>query len=206
MSKTAGGLHNRVTAWSSLGSTIQYNNLCIAENEEELPAGWDPLHVVNGYKPGDNVVTVGIGWSYISSTGSVQQSYPPQMLMRDYMRSLSANGSGATILMDPTVAALLKDAHGFKTKAALGEWLSQNIEKTAASFWGNAVVASMAEPLAIQGLEPYASWKKLPADAVIKPFINSKGINVVVVGGKTQSTWFATDFRVGRGVLIDEWK
>jgi hypothetical protein len=162
--------------------------------------------VVNGYKPGDNVVTVGVGWSYISSVGSVQQSYPPQMLMRDYMRSLSANGSGAAILMDPTVAALLKDVHGFKTKAALSEWLSQNIEKTAASFWGNAVVASMAEPLAFQGLEPYASWKKLPGDAVIKPFINPKGINVVVVGGKTQSTWFATDFRVGRGELIDAWK
>ena len=206
MSKTAGGLHNRVTAWSSLGSTIQYNNLCIAENEEELPAGWDPLHVSNGYKPADNVVTVGIGWSYISSVGSVQQNYPPQMLMRDYMRSLSANGSGATILMDPTVAALLKNAHGFQSKAALSEWLSQNIEKTAASFWGNAVVASMAEPLALQGLEPQATWKKLPGDAIIKPFSNPKAINIVVVGGKTQSTWFATDFRVGRGISIDDWK
>jgi hypothetical protein len=27
-----------------------------------------------------------------------------------------------------------------------------------------------------------------------------------VVGGKTQSTWFATDFRLGRGVLIDDWE
>jgi hypothetical protein len=206
MSKTAGNLHARVTAWSSQGNTIQYNNLCFAENEEELPAGWDPLHVQNGFKPTDNVLTTGTGWSCISSVGSVQQTYPPQMLMRDYMRSLSGNGSGATILMDPTVAALLKDAHGFKTKAAVAEWLSQNIEKTAASYWGNAVVASMAEPLAIQGLEPYASWRKLPADGLLKPFINPKGISIVLVGGKTQSTWFATDFRLGRGVLIDSWK
>jgi hypothetical protein len=64
----------------------------------------------------------------------------------------------------------------------------------------------MAEPLALQGLEPFAAWRKLPGDAVIKPFNNPKGINVVVVGGKTQSTWFATDFRLGRGVLIDNWK
>ena len=206
MSKTAGGLHNKVTTWSSLGSTIQYNNLCMAENEEDLPAGWDPLHVSNGFKLSDSTVTVGIGWSYISSVGSVQQAYPPHMLMRDYMKSLSANGSGATILMDPTVAALLKDAHGFKTKAALGEWLSQNIEKTVASYWGNAVAASMSEPLALQGLEPYATWRKLPGDAVIKPFVNPRGISVVVVGGKTQSTWFATDFRLARGVSVDEWK
>jgi hypothetical protein len=206
MSKTAGGLHNRVTTWSSLGSNLQYNNLCFAENEEDLPEGWNPLHVQMGFKPTDNVVTVGTGWSYISSVGSVQHLYPPQMLMRDYMKSLSAQGSGATILMDPTVAGLLKDVHGFKTKSMLAQWLSQNVEKTAASYWGNAVVASMSAALASQGLEPYATWKQLPPDALIKPFNNPQGIQVVVVGGKTQSTWFATDFRLGRGALIDTWK
>jgi hypothetical protein len=206
MSKTAGGLHNRVTTWSSLGSNFQYNNICFAENEEELPQGWVPLHVQMGFKPTDNIVTVGTGWSFISSVGSVQHLYPPQMLMRDYMKSLSAQGSSATILMDPTVAALLKDVHGFQTKASLSQWLSQNVEKTAVSYWGNAVVASISEALALQGLEPYATWKKLPGDAVIKPFNNPRGIQLVVVGGKSQSTWFATDFRLGRGISIDAWK
>jgi hypothetical protein len=45
LSKTAGNLHAGVTTWSSLGSNLQYNNLCLAENEEALPLGWDPLHV-----------------------------------------------------------------------------------------------------------------------------------------------------------------
>jgi hypothetical protein len=206
MSKTAGGLHNRVTTWSSLGSNLQYNNLCFAENEEELPEGWDPIHVQMGFKPEDNIVTVGTGWSFISSVGSVQHLYPPQMLMRDYMKSLSAIGSSATILMDPTVAALLKNVHGFDTKSMLAQWLSQNVEKTAASFWGNAVVASINSALALKGLEPYATWKKLPGEAMIKPFNNPNGIRVVVVGGKSQSTWFATDFRFGRGLRIDAWK
>jgi hypothetical protein len=206
MSKTAGGLRNRVTTWSSLGNNIQYNNYCIAENEEQLPAGWDPLHVQMGFKPGDSVVTVGIGWSSISSVGSVQHLYPPQMLIRDYMKSLSAQGSSATILMDPTVAALLKSVHGFQTKQALAQWLSQNVEKTAESYWGNAVVASISAALAAQGLEPYATWKKLPAEALIKPFNQPQGIQIVVVGGKTQSTWFATDFRLGRGIRVDDWK
>ena len=206
MSKTAGGLRNRETTWSSLGSNLQYNNLCFAENEEELPDGWDPFHVQMGFKPTDNVVTVGTGWSAISSVGSVQHEYPAQILMRDYMSSLSALGSSATILMDPTVADLLKNAHGFQTKRSLAQWLSQNIEKTVSSYWGNAVVASISEALALQGLEPYRTWKQLPADAVIKPFNNPQGIQVVVVGGKSQSTWYATDFRMGRGVLIDDWK
>jgi hypothetical protein len=206
MSKTAGGLRNRITTWSSLGSNLQYNNLCFAENEEELPDGWNPIHVEMGFKPSDSVVTVGTGWSYISSVASVQHLYPPQMLMRDYMKSLSAQGSAATILMDPTVAALLRDVHGFKTKSALAQWLSRNVEKTAASYWGNSLVASMSAALALQGLEPYATWKALPGDALIKPFNNPQGIQIVVVGGKTQSTWFATDFRLGRGVLVDGWK
>jgi hypothetical protein len=108
--------------------------------------------------------------------------------------------------MDPTVAALLKDVHGFNTKQMLAQWLSQNVEKTAESYWGNAVVASISASLALQGLEPYATWKKLPEEALIKPFNQPQGIQIVVVGGKTQSTWFATDFRLGRGVLIDSWK
>jgi hypothetical protein len=206
MSKTAGGLLNRVTTWSSLGSNLQYNNLCFAENEEALPEGWEPLHVKMGFKPSDSVVTVGTGWSCISSVGSVQHLYPPHLLMRDYMKSLSALGSSATILVDPTVAGLLRNVHGFQTKASLAQWLSQNVEKTVFSYWGNAVVASISEALAFQGLEPYATWRKLPGDTLIKPFNSPQGIQVVAVGGKTQSTWFVTDFRLGRGVLIRDWK
>lgn len=205
ISKTVGDLRNNVNAWESLGSNLQYNNLCFAENEEGLPEGWDPLHVQMGFKPSDNVVTVGIGWTSISSVGGSQSLYPTHFLMRDYMRSLSASGSAATILVDPTVAGLLKDTHGFTSKTQLSEWFSQNVEKTAGSFWGNGVIQSTAVPLALQGLEPYASWRKLPDDTLIKPFINSNAIRVVVTGGKIQTTWFVTDFRLGRGVKVDDW-
>ncbi len=204
LSKTAGNLHAGVTTWSSLGSNLQYNNLCIAENEEALPEGWDPLHVQLGAKRTDSVVTVGTGWSYISSVGEVQRSYPAQMLIRDYMRSLSGQG-GATIVMDPTVAALLKETQGFKTKSDLSQWLADNVEKTVASFYGNGVIATFAAGLAFQGLEPHATWMKSPPETLIKPF-NVKSIQVVVVGGKIQTTWFVTDFRLGRGVVVDSWK
>jgi hypothetical protein len=205
ISKIVGDLRNNVNAWESLGSNFQYNNLCFAEDEENLPAGWDPLHVQMGFKPADDVVTVGIGWTSISSVGGSQSLYPTHFLMRDYMRSLSASGSAATILVDPTVAALLKDTHGFATKAQLSQWFSQNVEKEAANFWGNGVIQSTAVPLALQGLEPYASWKKLPDDALIKPFVNSNAIRVVVTGGSIQTTWFVTDFGLRRGIKVDEW-
>jgi len=187
-----------------LGSNLQYNNLCFAENEEELPEGWDPLHVQMGFKPSDSVVTVGIGWTYISSVGEVQKAYPAHFLIRDYMRSLTAM-RGGTVLMDPTVAALLKDNQGFQTKYMLSEWLADNVEKTVASFWGNGVVATIFGSMAIQGLEPYASYLKMPGDELIKP-MTAEGIQIVVVGGGIQTTWFVTDFMLGRGVLVDEWR
>jgi hypothetical protein len=202
--KILGNLRIGAGAYSSLGSTIQYNNLCYAENEEALPEGWEPLSVEMGFKPTDNVVSIGGGWSYISSVGEAQIKHPPQMMFRDYMRALT--GMAATIVVDPTVAALLKDVHGFKTKAQLGEWLAKNVEVAAGTYWGNGVNTTAMMPMALQGLEPYATWSKLPPETLIKPFTNPKSIQVVVAGGKIQTTWFVTDFRFGRGILIDEYK
>jgi hypothetical protein len=205
MSKTAGDLRNNVNAWETLGNTAQYNNMCYGENEASLPEGWQPLHVQMGFKPTENVLTVGTGWSAIASVGASQSIYPTHYLMRDYMSSFCASGSAATVVIDPTVAGLLKDTHGFQTKEQLSEWFSQNIQKTAGSYWGNGVIQSTAVPLALQGLEPYASWRKLPDDALIKPFTNPRAIHVIVAGGGVQTMWFVTDYGIRRGVSIDQW-
>jgi hypothetical protein len=183
------------------GATFN-NNLCIAENEEALPAGWEPTHVMKGFKPTDSVVTVGTGWSYISSVGEVQRAYPPQNLIRDYMRSLT--GMGATVIMAPEVAGLLKDAQGFKTKKDLSKWLAENVEKTVASYWGNGVISTMYSSMAIQGLEPFASQRNSPPESMLKPL--QPGQVNIIVAGKGQTTWFVTDFGVGRGTKVDDWK
>ncbi len=201
--KVIQGYVEGVTGFASLSNPLRYDNLCFAEDEESLPEGWLPLHVQQGHKPTNSVVTIFTGWNFINSTGWVEQHYAPQFLMRDYMSSLS--GMSATLIMDPTVAELLSGVQGFKTKADLGAWLSQNVEKTAESYWGNAIVSSMLAPLARQGLKPYADWLDLPGKTSIKPFANPNGIHAVVAGGKTASVWFATDFMPDRGTSIDEW-
>jgi hypothetical protein len=202
--KIMGDLRLGAGAYSSIGNNLQYNNVCIAENEEDLPQGWEPLSVELGSKRGDNVVSIGVGWSYISSVGEAQLRHPPHMMFRDYMRSLA--GMAATVVMDPTVAGLLKNAHGFNSKAQLGEWLAKNVEVNVSTFWGNGVNATASTPMALQGLEPYATWLKAPPETLIKPFTNPRSIQFVVAGGKIQTTWFVTDFRFGRGILIDSWK
>jgi hypothetical protein len=206
LSKTAGNIHAGVTNFSFLGSNLQYNNCCFAENEEALPDGWTPLSLKFGYKKEDSVVTVATGWTVISCGGEVLTSYPPQMLIRDYARSLSANGSTALLLADPLVANILRDQGGFATKEKLAEWLSRNIDIPARQYWGNGIVTTFCANLGAQGLEPYATWQKIPQETLIKPFINPKAINTVVVGGQTNTIWFISDFRLGKGVLIDDWR
>jgi hypothetical protein len=180
MSKTIGGLHSEETTWSTLGSTMQYNNVCIAENEEALPEGWKPFHVQMGFKPEDSVLTVGTGWSYISSVVMAVRDHPVHMLMGDYMKALTMGSS--TVIMDPTVADLLKDSLGFKTKDQLSKWFADNVEKT-----------------------------QYPSGQTVKPFSSPSAIKIVVTGGGIQTTWFVTDFMMGSGMLggstlIDDWR
>jgi hypothetical protein len=179
MSKTIGGLHSEKTTWSSLGSTMQYNNVCIAENEEGLPEGWEPFHVQMGFKPEDSVISVGIGWSYISGVVMAVRERPVHTIMSDYMKPLMMGS--VTVIMDPTVADLLKESLGFQTKDQLSKWFAENVE-TADSFSGEK----------------------------IKPFQESR-IKIIVTGGGVQTTWFVTDFMMGPGMmggstLIDDWR
>jgi hypothetical protein len=203
--KTIQGYQEGVTGFSSLSNPLLYNNMTIAENEEALPEGWKPYHVLMGHKPEDSVLTVLMGWNFVNCSGSVVEHYAPQLLMRDFTRVLAATGA-ATIIMDPSVANLLKNTQGFQTKAALGEWLSQNAEVPAGTYWANSIASGMMAPLGKQGLEPYAGWQKVSSDTLIKHLPNPKNIQTIVVGGSTASVWFITDFMGGRGVSIDAWR
>jgi hypothetical protein len=158
-----------------------------------------------GFRPENSVLTLLMGWNFVNCSGSVVEHYPPQFLMRDFTRVLAAMGS-ATLIMDPSVAFQLKNTQGFQTKEALSEWLSQNAVTTAGTYWANSIASGMMGPLGKQGLEPYASWQKVPSDALIKHLPDPKKIRTIVAGGKTASVWFITDFMAGRGVSIDAWR
>jgi hypothetical protein len=199
------GYQEGVTGFSSLSNPLRYNNMTIGEAEEDLPEGWKPYHVQSGNKPENSILTVLTGWNFVNCSGSVVEHYPPQFLMRDFTRVLAAMGS-ATLIMDPSVAFQLKNTQGFQTKEAFSEWLSQNSVTEAGTYWANSIASGMMGPLGKQGFEPYASWQNVPGNTLIKHLPDPKKIRTIVVGGKTASVWFITDFMGGRGVSIDAWK
>jgi len=215
VSKTVGGLHGPNapggrTHFATMGSPVQYNNLCIGENEELLPAGWLPLSQQLGFEPTDSVVTVGTGWTLISSVGEAMTLFPVHEWMADYASATTGWG-GLCMYIDPSIAAILSEVHGFSSKEMLSEYFSQNIEKTVTDYWQNGVVATFNASNALQGLEPYYGWytawqEGRGDDIIIKPFDVPGNIKIVVVGGVQNTIFFVTDFRPSRGINIADWE
>ena len=108
------------------------------------------------------------------------RDHPVHMQMGDFMKALTMGSS--TVVMDPTVADLLKDSLGFETKDQLSKWFSENVEKT-----------------------------QYPSGQKTKPFNQPSAIKIIVTGGGVQTTWFVTDFTLGPSMLggstlIDDWR
>ena len=100
----------------------------------------------------------------------------------------------------------LKEREGFDTKVGLSEWFHENSKVLAEVYWDYQLVINYMEPQARKGVEPFASWLKVPGDAPIPGSPDPGGISVVVVGGETNAYWFAADFAYLTSRSIDEWR
>jgi hypothetical protein len=191
------------TFMGSLGHNLNYNNMCCAENEEK--SVWEPFHVQKGFHADESVVSFFRGWSVINSMGAANSVRPASEETAIMLKAFAGLRSAATLVMDPLVAKGLKD-QGFKTKQELSRWLSEHVEVPAGQYWGADIIYSLVAPLARQGIEPFASWSKLPKDKLIAPYHDPNQINIVIVGGETNPLWLTTDFLYTQSVSVDKWR
>jgi len=191
------------TLWSSQGCNDLYNNMCVPENEER--SVWIPFHVDKGYKPEESVVSLFRGWSVINSIGCAAHRSITEELNLEF-GVMPPLHSRATIILDPLVAANLKDNEGFHTKQDYCRHLSENIKIPAGQYWKTDYIDMLISSQANAGVEPYASWKLLPDDALIAPFTNPENINLIVVGGETSPLWKASEYGHSGSASIDEWR
>jgi hypothetical protein len=191
------------TFMGSTGHNLNYNNMLIPENEER--SIWEPFHVRNGFKKEESVVSLFQGWSVINSMGAAGCCRPAQEEILILMQAFPCIRGALTLVMDPLVAKHLKE-QGFDDPQKLAQYLSKNFKMTAGQFWGSDVVYSLVGPDARNGIEPYASWLKLPKDALLAPYTLPKNINMVVVGGETQALWLTTDMWYTKSVSVDKWR
>ncbi len=191
------------TLWSSQGNNHTYNNMCAAENEER--SVWTPFHVGKGFKAEESVVSIFRGWSFLNSTGAASHRSVGEEL-NIQLAVMPPLNSAATLIMDPLVARNLKENEGFTTKQDFCRWMSQNIKMPAGQYWKTDYIDMLVASQAYKGVEPYASWKKLPDNELIAPYHNPDNINIIVVGGEASPLWKAADYGYAASASIDRWR
>ena len=193
------------TYLGSLGNNLNYNNVVIAENEEASP--WPPFHVQRGFKPEENVVSLfrglGVVPGQVARGSSVNESPQFDYQMSDLFSTFTGF-FGALIIADPLVAVRLKE-QGYDTKEKLIAWLYKNTTQTVKDYKGRNYSYLFEYPQALQGREPFATWYKLPDDAVIPHFPRPESFNIVVTGGQTNAYPQAGNLSYGVSVSIDKW-
>ncbi len=193
----------RVNMWSSLGSSLNYNNNCCAENEEA--SVWEPFHVQKGFRKDESVVSIFRGWVFANSAGTASRRTIGEEMCLE-MSTIPPTNANATFVVDPAIARMLKEKDGFATKQDFSRWLSQNIKMPAGRYWGYDHVDWLVAPQAIQGVEPYSTFMKARADELIAPFHDPNKINIVVVGGDTNPLWKYSEFGYMRSESVDRWR
>jgi len=193
------------TYMGDMGNTLNYINLIMAENEEASP--WEPFHVQHGFKKDENVVSMFAGNSIsagqvgkgsgVGGTPHFDQQYVD--LFYDFTGFF-----GALLLCEPICAQSLKE-QGYDTKEKLIDYFYKNTTQTAKDYRDRNWSYLFEYGQALRGVEPFATWYKLPDDAVIPKFPHPNRISVVVIGGQTDPVSQVANFSYGKSVSIDKW-
>lgn len=174
---------------------------CFAENEEASP--WTPLHTQYGFKPEESAVTTFRGGRYM------QSGFGPRVEWQNKFRAAfaaTAPRQSPLIVMDPIVARGLIEK-GLTTKDDFIDWCVDNAQQRAADYWNDQWVQTLVHPLAVAGVEPWATNLKAAPDDMLKMFSKDE-INVVVTGGETQGNWRIYEGKRMKNntVSIDKWR
>jgi len=181
------------TYLGTLGNSVNYNNLIIAENEKNSP--WVPLSVQKGFKPDENVVSVFVGFSISQGQGGIGLGVKP---VPQYHEAIAWNCTpfgplfNALVVMDPLVAQGLVEL-GFKTKEQLADWLQKNLQISAK----NARSTLFAQR--------WVPDPKTPDDAMVPYYQRPDAYNFVVVGGQTNPYHMVANMSYRVSISIDKW-
>jgi hypothetical protein len=181
----------------SLGNWANYSAV-FPENEERSP--WEPLHVQKGFRADESTVSIFFGGrTSISGFG-------PRETWQERFRHCfaSAEHSPPLLVLDPIVARHFVQL-GFTEKQRLIEWCAENARLPAREYWDEQWVQTLDRPLAVAGVEPYASRLRAAPDESIS-IVDASRVNIVVTGGETQGAWRIIGGRLEKTLSVDPWR
>jgi hypothetical protein len=122
--------------------------------------------------------------------------------LSNFLAQTSSFGGSKLLLIDPSVAPSFV-RFGFNTKEDLIKWVQTNVTVPKAHYWLDQSVMNYKLGPARSGVEPYATYLKLPDDAPVPVVEHAE---VVVVGGSANVRWSAKNCGYEKSVKVDDWK
>jgi hypothetical protein len=175
------------TYMGAQGNPYGYSSVTFAENEEKSP--WTPYHVQQGFDAEESTVAIFYAWGHIWTEG-LRGTWDDKIKA---MLSAQDPYLGCILVLDPIVANELHNM-GFDTKEKLIDWIHENVKTPAARYWDSFSMRNLMRELAEQGLEPYATYRKAPPDALLPTFEKDR-IHILVTGGSSNGQWSAFNGR-----------
>ena len=199
-----GGSRPGETYMGTMGNPFGFTSTCFAENEERSP--WEPLHVRRGFGRDESVVTVGTAMT-LGRMYTVGELWEETLANLIRTEAGATGGGGATLVFDPDAARVIGHKGGPTTAEEMIEWAVEHAGTMRSDLVRDTLHWGMSQvPLADDGVEPYASWAKVPDGEMIE-VLGPKQIEVVVTGGETvPSINVFGEGMYKRSASIDEWR
>jgi len=144
-------------------------SMCISEREEDLPNGWEPLHVDRGFHKSSNAVTVLTAGLPISGGGGSDSDAILKSIV-DKMTPLQPLNKGLLMVMTPEVMRALYMA-GW-TKSYVKEYLYKETGRPASDYTGRKLTYTAPERISM-----YKGTDMVPT--LERP----EALDIVVAGG-----------------------
>jgi hypothetical protein len=168
------------TYMGTIGNPMNLIGIIIAENEERSP--FKPLSVRRGFKEGENIVTLFMGWGILSAKNWAATVWGPNMNYPETIKEIYNTQDGylfgTCAVLSPPIANFIKDA-GYDTAEKFTEWVT--------------------------GLQPGA--KPAGFGGINSGIRRAGGVFTVIVTGGSNNNYFSMGGMVpSRSVQIDEWR
>jgi hypothetical protein len=113
------------TYMGTIGNPMNLIGIIIAENEERSP--FKPLSVRRGYKEGENIVTLFMGWGILSAKNWAATVWGPNMNYPEIIKEIYNTQDGwlfgTCAVLSPPIANYVKDG-GYDTVEKFTEWVT----------------------------------------------------------------------------------
>ena len=125
------------TYMGTIGNPMNLIGIIIAENEEKSP--FKPLSVRRGFKDGENVVTVFMGWGILSAKNWAADAWGPNMNYSEIIKEIYNTQDGwlfgTCAVLSPPVADFVRDA-GYDTVEKLTQYVTDQKPGAKPGFMG----------------------------------------------------------------------